>query len=163
MFRADAIGENAMKLTSAKIARSGRTAKTWNHENDDVRLVKDADALDLRFSLSSKGGGITDVQLAIGADDFPRLLDAMVGVDRKGSVAAMAAIIATETAKHAAYDHVVRRGAREAVVQAAASDFKKAPKDRNLTERLTMEVVRQLVDRLNKSDQVDESSAEAAE
>ena len=150
------------KLAAAKVYRSGRTARAWNHETNRVDLDTEKDSLNLKFSLSSKGGGITEVQIAIGPDDFSALVAAMVSVDRGRATREMAAIVASELAKQPDYDRVTARGARESVVEAASVAYEQAPEGRDHAERLTRDMVRQLVEQLNKLDEAesgDESDA----
>ena len=53
---------------AAGVYRRGRTARSFNHETNKVELGADKECLRLKFSLSSKGGGITDVSVRIGAE-----------------------------------------------------------------------------------------------
>src|SRR5690349_20050399 len=95
-----------MKLSSAQVFRSGRTARTWNDETERVDLDKEKDesAICLTFSLSSKGGGITEVKVVIGADDFAAVVSAMTSADRGRAMREMASMLATEIANQPAYD-----------------------------------------------------------
>jgi hypothetical protein len=148
------------KLAAAKVSRSGRTARTWNDETNKVELGTEEDSLELKFSLSSKGGGITDVKIAIGPEDFAALIAAMVSADRGRATREMAAKLASELAKQPDYDRVTARKARESVTKAARRAYEQAPEGRDHAERLTRDMVGQLVEQLNKSDE-DESTQES--
>ena len=92
------------KLAAAQVFRSGRTARTWNHETDKVELGTGANGLEVRFSLSSKGGGITEVQVTIGSEDFAVLTAAMTSADRVSATREMAATLASEMARQTEYE-----------------------------------------------------------
>ena len=141
------------KLAAAEVSRSGRTARTWNFETNKVELEGEGSGLQLRFSLSSKGGGITDVKITIGPEDFGALTLEMTNADRARATREMAAALATEMGKQVEYDKVTIQKARKSVLEAAERAYSEAPEGRDHAERLTRDVVRQLVDQLNKADE----------
>jgi hypothetical protein len=140
-----------MKLTAAEVRRAGRTAREWNLEASRVELDTDDDSLDFQFSLSSKGGGITDVKVSIGLGDFGAVISAMFEANRGRAMHEVAAALATEIAKQPEHDKRLARQARDSVVGAANEAYQSAPTGRDHAERLVLEVVRQHVDQLNKS------------
>ena len=140
------------KLEAAEVSRAGRTARTWNHETDQVELVSVRDAVCLTFSLGSKGGGITDVKLTIGADDFAALASAMASANRGRATREMAATVASEIAKQSDYDTLIVREARESVADAAENAYMEAPQGHDRAEKLLRDMIRELVDKLNESD-----------
>jgi hypothetical protein len=148
-----------MKLTDAKIERSGVTARTWNFETTDVRLETAGAATCLLFKLKSKGGGVTEVRLTIGPKDFAALAENLVKVDRGAAMGAMAARLAAEIARQGEAERAVARKARESVVEAANEAYQSAPSGRDHAQRLVMEEVRTLVNKLNSPAQPDAESA----
>jgi len=150
------------KLTAAEVCRSGRTARTWNHETHKVELDTEKEELRLKFSLSSKGGGITDVKVTIGADDFSTLVTAMASAARSRALEVMAAILASELAKQSEFDTEIVQNARQSVVEAAEQAFREAPAGRDHAERLTRDVVQQLVEQLNEKDSSESAENSAA-
>src|SRR5258708_2342407 len=129
-----------MRLTGAEVSRAGRTARTWNDGTTKVDLLdsdSDEHNLRLKFSLSSKGGGITDIQLSIGSKDFAALAAAMVSADRGPALREMAAILAREVAKQPDYDRVTTRKARETGKEAGRRETKEAPEGRDPAARPT--------------------------
>lgn len=67
------------QLKNTKIYRGGKTANSLNLESQQCSFHANPkrQSLDLRFELKSKGGGITEVLIQIGKDDFPALLEAI--------------------------------------------------------------------------------------
>jgi hypothetical protein len=146
-------GRLDMKLSAADVSRAGRTARSWNEGTDKVDLDHEEGFLRLKFSLSSKGGGITDILMTIGAADFSALLGAMVSADRGRAMREMSAALAAQIAKQPEHDRVVIRKARKSVLHAARRSFDEAPEGRNHAERLTRDMVHQLVEQLEKADE----------
>jgi hypothetical protein len=138
------------KLSVAQVYRAGRTARTWNFETSKVQLSSEARFM-LRFSLSSKGGGITEVKVTIGSEDFASLLQAMIAADRGRAMVDMSAALAVQVANQSEHDGATIRDARQSVVSAAEKAFSEAPSGRDHAERLTRDVVRQLVEELNSA------------
>ena len=148
------------KLTAAKVFRAGRTARAWNHETNAVDLASEKEAVRLKFDLSSKGGGITEVRVIIGPDDFSVMVAAMAKADRTRALQAMASILASELAKQSEFDTEIVQKARQSVVEASQKAYSDAPEGRDHAERLTRDMVTQLVEELNEKDA--KESAEAA-
>src|SRR5262249_55212166 len=137
---------------AAEVRRGGRTARSWTFETSNVQLETENGKLRLRFSLSSKGGGITDVKVTIGSADFSALAGALATADRSIAVQAMSATLTAELSKQPEFDLALTRTARQSVVEAAARAFRDAPDGRDHAERLTWDMVRQLVEQLNEAD-----------
>jgi hypothetical protein len=92
------------------------------------------------------------VKLTIGPDDFAALGSTMASADRGRATCVMAATLASELAKQSDYDKMIVQKARDSVAEAAELAFTEAPQGRDHAERLTRDMVRQLVDELNESD-----------
>jgi hypothetical protein len=149
------------KLTNATVYRSGRTARSWTHETDKVEIYDERETVRFRFSLASKGGGITDVKLNIGPDDFSALTAAMIEADRGQAMKHMSAALANAISNQPDEDRCVVRNARKSVIEAAEDAFRAAPDGRDHAERLTRDMVQQLVRELNERDdaQSDDTAA----
>jgi hypothetical protein len=147
-------------LAAAKVSRAGRTARTWNHETNEVKLDGEKEALRLIFSLSSKGGGITDVQIVINPDDFGALVAAMVTADRARALREMTAAVAKEVSRQSEYDKANIRKGRASVSEAADRAFYDAPSGHDHAERLTKDMVEQIVEKLNASDDDDSEDSD---
>jgi hypothetical protein len=145
-----------MVLAAGRVLRSGSTVKGWNPEPTEVKLT--SNGLALFFQLKSKGGGITDVKALIGAEDYPSVLASMVSAHRGLMLREMAAILKNELDRQPEVDKATVRAARMSVASAAEHAFRNAPEGRDHAERLTRDMVSQLVSRLNK----DEDSTETA-
>jgi len=141
------------KLRSAKIYRAGRTARTWNYESDDAKIGTVKEAVRVNFNLNSKGGGVTEVQLQIGAQDFAVLVSVMLSADRGAAMQVIAAALAGEVAKQPDFDRQAIRRGRESVREAAELAYSQAPSGKDHAERLTRDVVDQLVAQLDSADE----------
>ncbi len=64
-------------LGSTKVWRAGATKTRWQNEtsNCDFQVNKKTGELEFYFSIASKGGGITEIKLAVGEEDLPKLLN----------------------------------------------------------------------------------------
>lgn len=61
-------------LKHATVSRSGVTVNHYNFETSKASVSATDDWLRFHFVMASKGGGNTDVQLEVGALDFPLVL-----------------------------------------------------------------------------------------
>ena len=153
------------KLKDANVYRAGKTARHKNLETKKVSLMSLWGTLDLGFSLASKGGGETEVQLKIGPEDFSDLASAMVLVDRERAMLVMAETLFRAVGKQSDLDsdrnkERIQEG-RQSVVDAANKAYTEAPPSRNQAERLTHEMVRQLVNHLKTDDDKTQESVSA--
>ena len=57
------------QLKKSSVNRSGVTARYWTYETSAISYTVTKD-LKLRFSIASKGGGKTDIQLTIAPEDI---------------------------------------------------------------------------------------------
>jgi hypothetical protein len=146
------------KLGSAQVFRAGRTARSWNHENDKVDLDSRDDSLELLFSLSSKGGGVTEVRVTIGGDDFGTLARGMAQANRSHALHAMAVALANELEKQAEFETAAIRKGRESVLEEAQRAYAEASAGHDHAERLTRDVVEQMIEKLNESDVMEASN-----
>jgi hypothetical protein len=82
-------------LKGTTVRRGGVTAQYWY---ETIRFVAISAASELRisFSMSSKGGGRTQVQMEIRPDDFPTILEMMTLVDQQAAMEAMSEELARQ-------------------------------------------------------------------
>ena len=98
----------AEKMKATKVYRGGKTKPKTKFETSDVGLgfkgsygnrggpYTEKRVLTLDFSISSKGGGTTNIHVAMGKEDFGLLLDAMVRVNRSEAMEAMSSELAKQ-------------------------------------------------------------------
>lgn len=137
------------QLKSAMVFRGGRTANSKTFETNEVNVRNENEKMSFRFSLASKGGGITDVTLSVGPDDFAAIIASMMNADRARTLREATAIVAAEVARQSEIDEEIASEARHAVLEAAGQAFRAAPADRNHAERLTRDMVEKLVEKLD--------------
>ena len=143
------------KLNNAKVYRGGQTARGLDEvKQPNVSLYGSIlGRISFDFSLPSKGGGITKVRIEIGPDDFYSLAAAMTEAHREHSMLVMAKTLSRKLAEQPELDQMLMRSGRNSVVKAAKDACKKAPASHNHAERLTHEMVQQLVEQLNEPDE----------
>lgn len=95
--------------------------------------------------MDSKGGGVTNVHLNIGAEDFEALLATMVRADRQQAMNALATELARQVAQQPEYDAKTAAAGRDAVRQLAHDKFMAAPSDDDGTERFVATQVKKLI------------------
>ena len=157
-----------IELSDAHVYRGGVTARAWAVESDDVTLSRDERFVYLRFSLKSKGGGTTGVDVGLGPDAFMALTEGMLAVDpgfavpivgalvaealkaqRLSVLADLAAVVASEVAAQPGHDARAERLARQSVVRAARQAAESAPPARKRAARQTSDAIRRLVEALD--------------
>jgi len=140
-------------LKDAKVRRGGVTAHYWYETIDHVDLAA-KDALHLRFSMASKGGGHTQVQMEIGPEGFPTLLEMMSIVDREAAMLAMAQELSRQIATQSERNHRLVSNTRSAVAEeilnAARNNFLAKPPGQDGEERTIFGGVRKIIDTLGK-------------
>ena len=75
-------------LTHSQARRGGATARRW-YETVDTVNVQAAGAIRIKFSIAGNNNGQTEVEVDIGPNDFPTLLETMCIVDRQAAMQAM--------------------------------------------------------------------------
>ena len=60
-----------------KIWRKGQTAKTWSNDPYNGKISARPGLVRIRFSMPSKGSGVTEVLISFGPNDFSNLAKAM--------------------------------------------------------------------------------------
>ncbi len=142
-------------LKHSQIYRGGETARNLTPESVDVTVARNYSSLEgikLSFSLASKGGGTTKVEIRIGSKDFPAIISEMMrgdGKQRQISMEAMANLLAQEISKQPRYDGINEYVGRKSVVSAAENAYKNAPEPYKPAEELTLKKVKKLVDDFN--------------
>jgi hypothetical protein len=80
-------------LSDTGVWRKGVTATEWDKGADIVGISRSKDrdnSLSLTFSIPSKGGGDTEIDVIIGRKDFPTLLALMSAADEQSTLKAIA-------------------------------------------------------------------------
>jgi hypothetical protein len=75
-------------LYNTTVKRGGVTAKYWYGTIQSVSISAAAE-MRIRFSMSSKGGGDTQVEMRIEPEDFSTIVETMMLVDRQAAMEAM--------------------------------------------------------------------------
>jgi hypothetical protein len=149
------------RLTATTVYRSGQTVNRWNQETEKVKLNTDGNRLELTFCMRSKGGGITDVSVDVGPDDFYALCSEMIRADRNRALKEITSVIANEASKQSDVERMLRLEARESVFEAAENSYLAAPCGSDDVERSARDAVRDIIKNLNASDQGETSTKRA--
>jgi hypothetical protein len=136
-------------LTNTQARRGGATARRWYETVDSVN-VSAAGAIRLQFSISGNNAGTTEVEIDIGPNDFPTLLETMCIVDRQAAMAAMSMELARQIQTQPERDAKTAKDARAELVDLAETTFySKIGDDAN--ERIVMDGTKALNTELNGS------------
>ncbi len=133
------------KLNDAKIYRGGRTARTYRLETEQATLETGNNCIRLLFSMSSKGGGTTDVNAEIGVEGFPQIIEIMAKIDRQRTMSAMAGELAKQIEQQPDLDAKTATVGRESVRRAAQQKFDAAPYGDDDSERFVLQSVAKLI------------------
>jgi hypothetical protein len=136
-------------LTNTQARRGGATARRWYETVDSVN-VSAAGAIRLKFSISGNNAGTTELEVDIGPNDFPTLLETMCIVDRQATMAAMSMELARQIQTQPERDAKTAKDARAELVDLAETKFYlKIGDDEN--ERIMMDGTKALNAELNGS------------
>jgi hypothetical protein len=78
------------------VLRGGETAYAWSGEGWAVRLDHADHAIMVKFKISSKGGGVTDVMVKADSRSFKTIAPAMLKADLVQSISAFCATMQSE-------------------------------------------------------------------
>ena len=135
----------AKNLKATEVYRGGQTARALYLETRQVTACRSKAAVQLDFSMDSKGGGVTRVHVNIGPDDFEALVATMVKADRQKAMDAMAAELARQVAEQPEHDARAAAAARDAIRRLAHEKYLNAPADDDETERFAETQIKKLI------------------
>jgi hypothetical protein len=127
-------------LTDSQARRGGATAQRWYETVDTVNLHA-ANAIRIKFSIAGNKGGVTEVEVDIGPNDFSTLLETMCIVDRQAAMQAMSVELARQIQTQPERDAKTAADARSAVHDLALEKFHEKPYGEDENERLIMQGV----------------------
>jgi hypothetical protein len=135
-------------LKGTTVRRGGVSARYW-YETIRSVAVSAASELRLSFSMSSKGGGYTQVQMEIRPEDFSTIVEMMSLVDRQAAMEAMAAELTRQVATQPMRDEQAveqaSRQARSEVQELARQKYLSKPSGEDDYERTVNIGVRQII------------------
>ena len=73
---------------SIKAIRGGETCRVWSYDPCGEKISLDEESLVFEFSIPSKGGGVTVVNLRIRPDSFEEIAKAMLAADDDAAIRA---------------------------------------------------------------------------
>jgi hypothetical protein len=141
-------------LAATTVRRGGISSRYWYETIRSVSINASSE-LQLRFSMSSKGGGTTDVMVEVRPEDFPTVLEMMSVVDRQAAMAAMASELARQVATQPERDaRAIEEAKSKAVsdVQGRARDkYIHKPAGEDDRERTVMNGINEIVQELSSN------------
>jgi hypothetical protein len=151
----------ARELVAASIWRGGRTAPYKSlgtyHVNieADVRLKN----LNIKFSIKSKGGGTTEIDLKMKPIDFATVIAAMVEVDRQSAMEAMSNELARQIGDQPSHDAALMAKGRHSLRRQAQRELQILSNESKAAARFTLETVEALLERLEVQEKAADNTA----
>lgn len=136
-------------LASAEVLRCGETARYMRHENRSVQLWYD-EAINLDFSILSKGGGTTEVRVRFGQKDFEAIINAMLNTDRNSTMIAMTRALLDEIEEQPDRDAAIAKSARNEIVEKAYNAWMESSGQQEKVAEIIHDGVKELVDDMNE-------------
>jgi hypothetical protein len=137
-------------LNDTRIYRGGRTARAYRLETKQASLAAGKGCMRLLFSLSSKGGGTTDVNAEIGKEDFPQLIAIMTEIDRQLTMSAMATEMAKQIEQQPILDAQTAAVGRDSIRRAAQEKYNAAPYGDDDSEQFVLQSVTKLISEIEE-------------
>lgn len=138
-------------LKGTTVRRGGVTSHYW-YETINGVAIDAASSLRISFSMSSKGGGYTQVQMEIRPDDFPLILEMMAIVNRQAALEAMSGElnrqIITQPARDQKRADESAKHAIESISHAAHQKWNAAPYGEDENERIVRNGVDAIIEGL---------------
>ncbi len=136
------------QLKETIVKRGGVTAHYW-YETIHYVAVGAASELRLSFSMASKGGGTTQVQMQIRPRDFSTIIEMMSLVDRQATMEAISTELARQIQTQPERDAKAIEGAKkqagEAIQQLASQKYLSKPRGEDEREAIVSTGVRALI------------------
>ncbi len=147
-------GGKVPQLKETTVRRGGVTAHYW-YETIRSVAVNAASELRISFSMSSKGGGYTQVQVEIRPEDFATIVEMMSLVNRQAAMEAMSTELArqvrTQSERDAKAIEEAKKGARQAIQQLAFHKFISKPNGEDEQERIVSAGVKEIISEIEGS------------
>ena len=141
-------------LIATSVHRGGRTARYSNFETCHVTIDSDHHYghLAIQFSVKSKGGGTTDIDMSIGKYDFTAIVAAMVDVDREVAMAAISQELAKRVGEQPIHNAALIATGRSSMRSRAEREMHTALGENKATARFALETVNALIKRLEEDE-----------
>jgi hypothetical protein len=136
-------------LKGTTVRRGGVTARRW-YESIRTVAVSAASQILITFSMDSKGGGRTQVQMEISPEDFPTLLQMMSVVDRQAAMEAMSIELARQVQTQPSRNAQIATAARAEIQRLATRKFHQKPYGQDERERVVNAGVDELISEIEK-------------
>jgi hypothetical protein len=136
-------------LKGTTVRRGGVTARYW-YESISSVSINASSQINIGFSMDSKGGGQTQVQMEIGPEDFPTLLQMMSLVNRQAAMEAMSTELARQVQTQPERNIELARAARAEVHELATTKFMAKPYGEDEQERIVQTEVGKLIAEIEK-------------
>lgn len=137
-------------LTDAEARRGGSTASRWYETVHNIRANAASAAIRLTFSISGNKGGTTDVEVDVGPNDFPTILELMSNVNRQAAMEAMTVELARQVQTQPERDKLTKKAGRDQVQQMAYDIYIDKPAGEDDNERIVKNGVTAIVAELSK-------------
>lgn len=109
------------KLLGAKVRRAGVTARYWTPGTVEVTIVsKPGIGVSNRFTLTSKGGGNTQIEYTYSIKDYEAHLKMMVETDRNAALLAMSKVMQEQMEKSPEREAEIVRSEHNKIVEATS-------------------------------------------
>ena len=137
------------QLQGTIVRCGGATARQWYETISDVH-VKSAERLRINFTMASKGGGNTDVQLEIPPASFSTILAAMSEVDREAALEAISLELSRQLSSEARRATVFKREGEYRVLQAARKRYRAKEPDKCEPEKTIYQGIAEIIGELER-------------
>jgi hypothetical protein len=131
--------------------RGGITSPYWYESHNQIDLSA-AQELRFSFSMSSKGGGYTQVQLEIRPEDFASILEAMSVVDHQAAMEAMSLELSRQIANQPHRDNSTKKAAANSMLELAQKKYNAANFDEDEREKTIVCGVEEIINELQLKD-----------
>ncbi|QDF38147.1 hypothetical protein FJN17_11530 [Bradyrhizobium symbiodeficiens] len=124
-------------LTDSQARRGGATASRWYETVDTVSLTATT-AIRIKFNIAGNNSGTTEVEVDIGPNDFPTLLETMCIVNRQAAMGAMSVELARQIQTQPERDAKIAKAARLKLGELADQKYYAKPAGDDEHERIVM-------------------------
>lgn len=145
-------------LKDSAVRRGGQTSRYSEFETNNIRIHASdgSKAILVTFSIASKGGGVTVVDVTIRSEDFQLLIESMVEADRQSTMNAISMELAKQIGKQPIHDRALIAEGRTSVRREAESELRMAPTEKKTAARLALETVNTLIRHIENESQAAE-------
>ena len=152
------VSERSLKFTA--IRRGGQTSRYTDFETNSIKIATTEafKSISAQFSIRSKGGGITVIDITIQSGDFHAIIESMIEADRQSTLSAICVELTKQIGEQPIRDAALITEGRRSLRRKAQAELRAAPAEGRAAAQLALETVDALIHQMEREEQPTETA-----